>query len=346
VLDGTGQLASWAAPGNPEATIDLGRDPIIAPYPGGSKENGRVMTFDSAISPDGSRVVTGNYLGVLRLWNAKGGPFLDEVQGSNDRIRALAFNPAVPSQVGTVDFAGRVNLWDISNDVLSGPIASFTPPPSMTPSANIIPLRSLAFDATGDRLVAGGCNTELAGSIGPDCALGQAYVLDVRNGLRLIESFPTKSGYLVSVAIDPTNPDRYALGHVDKYLAVYDRRGNDYANPKLDRLDAEITALSYSADGSLLAAGTVTGNVYLFHADSMARYGDHFLDASKEISSISFTNDRNSLVVGALDGTVVTRDLRPESWRARVCDLAHPVTGDGQLNSFLGDVTTSNCPAQ
>jgi WD40 repeat protein len=67
--------------------------------------------FAVAISPDGSRLLTGDGDGAVKLWDATTGDELKVFVGHTSRVNTVAISPD-KSRVLTGDSDGTAKLWD------------------------------------------------------------------------------------------------------------------------------------------------------------------------------------------------------------------------------------------
>ena len=85
-------------------------------------EHGSIATV-VAYSPDGRTIATGNYEGIIHLWNAANGDFIKRFTGHIDRVESIAFSPD-GRILASGSYDGTVLLWGLTPSV---PIPAMAP---------------------------------------------------------------------------------------------------------------------------------------------------------------------------------------------------------------------------
>jgi WD40 repeat protein len=91
------------------------------------------------------------------------------------------------------------------------------------------------------------------------------------------------------------------------------------------RTSAGATAVRFSPDGRLVAAGTTRGAIVLFDADARRQLGDPLQGHAGQVFSVAFQRDGHHLVSAGNDGRVLLWDVEPwadeKTSEKRACDL-------------------------
>jgi hypothetical protein len=98
-----------------------------------------------ALSPDGSRIVSGSSKGILRFWDiATGKQVSVPLPGDERSVRSVAFSPDGRHIVSRSE-NGKLRLWDASTHAL---VPTFEPPPPLS-------VTSVAYSPDGRHIVSG-----------------------------------------------------------------------------------------------------------------------------------------------------------------------------------------------
>jgi WD40 repeat protein len=133
-----------------------------------------------AASPDGTRVATGGRDGVVRVWSVSDGKLLREFSGPTDDVYSLAFHPDGRS-LAAGHYAGKVVHWDLVEGrrvrELDAGVLLTRNPDFLCAVGGV---RSLAFDARGERLACGGLREAKSNTFCP--GLPTVLVMDWASG--------------------------------------------------------------------------------------------------------------------------------------------------------------------
>jgi WD40 repeat protein len=199
------------------------------------------------------------------------------LRGHSGRIDRLIFSPDGRSLVSAGDDRLAI-VWDLVSRM---PLRTF-------PSESEVPSH-LQFSRDGQRLVSAS-STESA-----------VIITDIANAAMQRIAQP-ECQPMLSLAADG-NADRLALGCADLILRVVRTNGGRTQN--LRGTTGVFTSCAFSPDGTLLAAGSERGTVYVWElsatsAEPAQRYQSQ--DLAGRVAAIAFTPDGHRLTAVAADG--------------------------------------------
>lgn len=289
-----------------------------------------------AVDPDGALIAAGSNDQTLRLWDARSGELVREVELTAPRevdlkgplaVGTVAFDPSgTRIAVGSSD--GALEVIDAKNGERIGTVMQH-------PGA----VSSVAFGHEGQWVATGDSrgtvrvwdlvNDTSFKPIPPDApgpvAKSVAFsptadvvasangfgvrLLDVRSGDTLA-SWESKMGVdgerpgypVTSVAFNNTG-DRLVVGGIGGTIDVLD--GLTLQPLKTQRAHpGMVNSLAFSTDGSRVVSGGDDNAVKVWDARSLTPLGDTFRGHGGYVSSVTFTDDGTRIVSGSIDGTV------------------------------------------
>ena len=297
--------------------------------------------LDDALTPDGRTLAVGGDDGSVVLFDTRtlqriGSPIPGNSQISMigavvKPIRALAFSPD-----GRTLAIGGSNGNTASLDLLDA--ATREPLSSHTASSTII-TADVAFAPDGRTLLTG---EAVSGAGGPPAEV--IFRRDARSGDELARSDPIPEGRMAGFADDgdavlvtsgpsrsllldvhtlepvrtfpiggvaAVSPDGVAaFGHDDGSVSIVDISTGS-VRKLTGRVDASIQALTFSADGKVLASADADGSVAVWHV-AAASLGEIFAGHSAAVSGVALSPDGTILYSASFDGSVVAWDVTGE----------------------------------
>ncbi len=239
----------------------------------------------AAFSPDGERIVTGSSDETARVWDARTGQSLVELQGHTNRVPSGAFSSDGQRIVtGSSDKTARV--WDARTGQSLVELQGHTRE-----------VTSAVFSPDNQRIVTGANDKT-------------ARVWDARTGQSLVE-LQGHTGRVRSVDFSPDG-QRIVTGANDKTARVWDAR----TGQSLIELQGHIgvvNSVAFSPDGQRIVTGSEDQTARLWDArtgQSLVELQGH----TEGVTSVAFSPDGQRLVTGSWDKTARVWDLQTDKY--------------------------------
>jgi WD40 repeat protein len=300
-----------------------------------------------AISPDGSRIVSGSYDGTLRLWDAhSGAPIGAPLQGHKDWVSSVAISPD-GSRIVSGSHDKTLRLWDArSGAPIGAPLqghegvvasVAFSPDGSRIVSGSHdktlrlwdarsgAPIgalfqvhetvSSVAFSPDGSRIVSGSYVSTLrlrdaySGDVIGGATLPALRLWDARSGVLIGAPLQGHENVVTSVAFSPDG-SRIVSGSHDKTLRLWDARSGAPVGTPLQGHEGGVTSVAFSPDGSRIVSGSKDKTLRLWDARSGAPIGAPLQGHELGVDSVAFSPDGSRIVSGSYDGTLRLWDAR------------------------------------
>lgn len=205
----------------------------------------------TALSPDGTRLLTGAKDGIGRLWDAATGALLQIYYGHENEILAVAFSPdgkLVATGSGASDYTRdyTARIFDAASGrqlrVLRG-----------APGTNL-GFEALAFSPDGQQLLSGNSD-------------GKARLWDVATG-SLLRALEGHTGAVGAVAFSAYGPLRALTGAADATARLWDVDTGQLVKTFSGGHTAAITAVAFSPMGTQALTGSADGKARLWDVAS------------------------------------------------------------------------------
>ena len=227
-----------------------------------------------AFSPDGTRVLSGELDGTLKLWDAATGQLLRSFKGHKDLLLSVAFSPDGTSFLsGSGD--STLKLWDAATGRL---LRSF--------EGHLGAVNSVAFSPNGTILLSGGQRTLKLW----DAATGQ-----------LLRSFYGHTGVVNSVAFS-LDGTRLLSGSDDKTLKLWDAATGELLR-SFEGHTAGVNSVAFFPDGRRLLSGSDDWTFKLWDA-ATGQLLRSFEGHTAGVASVAFSPDGTRFLSGSWDGTL------------------------------------------
>jgi WD40 repeat protein len=239
-----------------------------------------------AISPDGTRIVSGSSDNMLRLWDARtGAPIGEPLKGHSDEVSSVAFSPDGARIVsGSLDKTLR--LWDARTGV---PIGE-----PLKGHSKVV--TSVAFSPDGARIVSGSLDKTLR-------------LWDARTGAPIGEPF---KGHVIGVTSVAFSPDgaRIVSGSYDFTLRLWDTRTGAPIGEPFKGHVIGVTSVAFSPDGKRIVSGSDDKTLRLWDTRTGAPIGESLKGHSQAVTGVAFSPDGKRIVSGSEDSTLQLWDAR------------------------------------
>jgi WD40 repeat protein len=322
---------------------------------------GGTLDFDSgcapAWSPDGSKVATGDKVGIAHVRDAVTGELLAQTTGPERGVVSVTWSPD-GTRLATVDIDGTAQVW-----------CAATGEP-LTPMYKVSSARSnqVAWSPDGSMLAtAEGLDTGRESGVGSVAWSPDGTILATVEPYRAVrvwsatgESLATITGHMVAVAW--SRDAKLATVADDGTLRVWSATGESPAT--ITGHTNGVTSVAWSHDGTMLATGgqdrivrvwgatgeplaTITGHTY--SVSSLRNYAIHSLAWSRDGTKLASTDgetvrvwstaawqappillrggyhiafDRDGERIATAGGILSSEPLRDQLWRATTCCLS------------------------
>ncbi len=251
-----------------------------------------------AFSPDGKVLASGDLFGIIRLWNTVSGKRIRTYRGHTGVLFNLKFSSDGKTLV-SVDFNGTFNLWDVA----SGEQKKTTIIDGAETKNNDLSKLSPDFQSMAIALID---RTSLSR---PDSDIGlwnvvtgeRDHVLVGHTGSFLSMAFSADGKWLASSANEKT---------VRMWDVSTGEQKQTFEFQDLPYRFTFVGDIAFSPDGSIVACTLLKGAIYLWDSSTGVRKRI-LMGHTKEIKSLSFSADSNTLVSESKDGTILVWDLQP-----------------------------------
>ena len=246
------------------------------------EENDFLIT--AAISPDGNQVAIGATSGIISLWDSKSLRLMSQISSEHDQgIFRILFSPDGNSIV-TAGLGGKVIEYNAATLEQKRVIIED------------IPVRSLAFDSTGSKLVIGGDD-------------GIIDIFDMANGDHIQSIDFGFSTSAVAFSADGSILATGSFGNVDLWDLETGKAIDQFEYPGV----ISVNSLVFDPLGEFLAMGSDNRNVFLLglQAEAIGFNGEIDLLSAHvgEIFDIDISSDGSVLLSGGIDQTAILWDV-------------------------------------
>jgi WD40 repeat protein len=232
-----------------------------------------------AFTPDGSTLISAADDGLIKLWDPQDGRLKDTVKGHDALVASLAVDRS-GTRLASASFDDTVRIWDLSNGkdrvVLRGHEAD---------------VRAVTFSPDGRQVASGGTD-------------GCVRLWDAESG-NTLRVYRGHTNVVRGVSFDPLG--RFlASASTDRTVRLIDcETGQERV---VLRCPKDSSAVAFSPDGSVLAAGDDLGNVSVWDVGDWTRRALVKL-SDAPVWGIGFSPDGRTLAAGCGDAKVRLWDL-------------------------------------
>ncbi|WP_392476521.1 NACHT domain-containing protein [Nostoc sp. C110] len=231
-------------------------------------------------SPDGKLLATGDYDGVIRLWETTSGKEFLVCEGHTNWVNSVVFSPN-GQMLASCSEDKTVRLWDLNNGECVQTLQGHTS------WVNLV-----VFNPDGTKL-AGGSDDQTV------------RLWDVNNG-ECIQTLQGHTSWVTSVAFSPDG-QIIVSASADKTVRLWDINSSKCLHTLQGHIDW-INSVAFSSDGRTLASGSSDQTVRLWDINS-AKCLHTLKGHTSRINSIIFSPDGRTLASGSSDQTVRLWDI-------------------------------------
>ncbi|KAG8793560.1 hypothetical protein FRC12_002355 [Ceratobasidium sp. 428] len=328
-------------------------DPIQLRLPAGEDNIIHPWLRSVALSPDGSRIVSGSGGGRVLVWSAETGEaVLRPLEGHLNSVCSVAFSPD-GRRIVSGSYDKTVRVWDAeTGDPVLQPLSghsdavrsvAFSPDNRWIVSGAMDKTVRMWDAKTGDLLLqpltghSGGVKSLV---FSPDCSLivsgsddHTVRILDSHTGF-LVQTLHGHSGSVTSVAFSPDGR-RVASSSDDRTIRIWETVGIhtvEAAKPVHTRheLTEPVTCVAYLPNGRYVVTGSEDGTVRIWDAETGEAVFRPLEGHTAAVECLTVSPDSRRVVSGSSDNTV-------RVWNAR--------TGEAALEPLRGHTKRVLCVA-
>jgi WD40 repeat protein len=233
-----------------------------------------------ALSPDGTRIVTGSADNTLRVWDVNTGqPVGPPLTGHTDTVWKVAFSPD-GRRIASGGADKTVRVWDAATGQPVGP--------PLTGHTEAV--WSVAFSPDGRRIASGGADKTVR-------------VWDAATGQPVGQPLTGHTDQVNSVAFSPDGT-RIVSGGADKTVRVWDAAtGQPVGQPLTGHTD-QVNSVAFSPDGTRIVSGGADKTVRVWDAHTGQPVGQPIIAHADLVLSVAFSPDGRRIASGGADKTV------------------------------------------
>jgi WD40 repeat protein len=228
-----------------------------------------------AFSPDGKTIVSGDWIGTIRLWDTSGNPIGQPIKGHEDQVISVAFS-ADGKYIVSGSRDKTVRLWDTSGNPIGQPFKGH--------EDQVI---SVAFSADGKYIVSGSADKTIR--------------LWNTKGKPIGQPFKGHKTVVMSVAFSPDG--KYIVsGSADKTIRLWNTKGKPIGQPFKGHKTV-VMSVAFSPDGKYIVSGSADKTIRLWNTKGKL-IGQPFKGHETQVNSVAFSPDGKYIVSGSWDKTI------------------------------------------
>ncbi|KAF5370390.1 hypothetical protein D9758_006973 [Tetrapyrgos nigripes] len=233
-----------------------------------------------AISQDGKLIASGDWNGIITIWNVLRGKEVRRINGhSSKRVNSVAFSPDGTKIVsGSVD--QTVKIWDPATGAQIGePLQGY--------SRSVC---SVAFSLDGTKIVSGSDD-------------GTGRIWNAATGTQIGELLHGHSNSVYSVTFSPDGT-KIVSGSSDKTVRIWDAPTGAQIREPLQGHTDKVNSVAFSPDGTHIVSGSDDKTVRIWDAATGSQIGEPFKGHTSLVWSVAFSPDGTKIVSGSNDQTI------------------------------------------
>ncbi|MEP7306435.1 MAG: hypothetical protein ABJA98_13035 [Acidobacteriota bacterium] len=237
-------------------------------------------------SPDGTRLVSGNFDNTLRQWDADSGqPIGAPMKGHQDYVTSAAYS-ADGARIVSGSEDGTLRLWNATSGQAVGEAMH-----GHEDSVNCV-----AFGAEGRRIVSGSDDKTLR-------------LWDAHDGLAIGSPMRGHEDFIFGVAFNRAGT-RIVSGSRDRTLRLWDANSGQAIGAPMRGHAGSVTSVAFSPDGARILSGGEDSTLRLWDTASGRPIGVPMRGHERWVGCIAFSPDGARIVSGSQDKTLRLWDAK------------------------------------
>ncbi|KAF5370295.1 hypothetical protein D9758_006951 [Tetrapyrgos nigripes] len=232
-----------------------------------------------AISQDGKLIASGDYKGIITIWNVLRGKEFRRINGHSDYVRSVAFSPDGTKIVSGSDDK-TVKIWDPATGAQIGE--------PLHGHSSIV--QSVAFSLDGTKIVSGSLDKTVR-------------IWNVATAALIGEPLQGHSSRVTSVAFSP-DVTKIVSGSDDKTVRIWDTATGEQIGEPLQGHSHWVNSVAFSPDGTKIVSGSNDNTLRVWDVATGAQIRESLQGHSEHVMSVAFSPDGTKIVSGSYDKTV------------------------------------------
>jgi WD40 repeat protein len=287
------------------------------------------IVISVAVTPDGTKIVSGSWDGTIRVWDVVTGELLGEpLSWDSGEVTSLAVTPD-----GTKIVSGgsdkTIRVWDLATGAPVGePLAghtSWVTSVAVTPDGtrivsgshdNTVRVWDLVTGAPVGQPLTGHTSSMNSVTVTPDgtkIVSGSSdttiRVWDLATGAPVGEPLTGHSGWVMSLAVTPDGTKIVSGGGSDGTIRVWDLATGAPVGEPLTGHSAWVMCLAVTPDGTKIVSGGSDGIIWVWDLVTGTRVGEPLIGHNLMVQSLAVTPDGSRIVSGGFDCNILLWDL-------------------------------------
>lgn len=272
--------------------------------------------FSVTYSPDGTKLLSGDADGVVKVWDVESGKILHSIQAAHDSIKQVRFRPN-GKQFATADRRGDIKTWDVAT---GSPVKSF--------NGHSFAVYALNYSPDGKIIASGSDNDnvrlwnadsgELLESVGDSSFMtitglefsadgnqllignsaGQLKLLDIKQKVFVWQKY--QLGNIAGIAFR-AGSDNFLTAHSSGEFVLW-RLSQNIPVGRIKVSSTSASSVSISPNGSDHASAV--GNVIQLWSLTSGELIREFRGHVGSVESVAFRPDAKRIVSGGTDGSI------------------------------------------
>ncbi|KAF5370371.1 hypothetical protein D9758_006962 [Tetrapyrgos nigripes] len=232
-----------------------------------------------AISQDGKLIASGDWNGIITIWNVLRGKEVRQINGHSGYVNSVAFSPDGTRIVSGSDDK-TVKIWDPATGAQIGE-------PFQSHSSKVY---SVAFSLDGTKIVSGSSDKTVR-------------IWNVATAALIGEPLQGHIDYVRSVAFSP-DVTKIVSGSDDKTVRIWDTATGEQIGEPLQGHSDYVRSVTFSPDGTKIVSGSDDNTLRVWDVATGAQIRESLQGHSRLVNSVAFSPDGTKIVSGSNDQTI------------------------------------------